>query len=260
MPNASRRSTHASWAPAYVWRRLGHHPAERGDCQAPAQVDGGGARHWYWQAARLRMRVRATNSARHGIHASFPAQARSTQCSSWMACSTATTRTGWAFARRYATMRDEAGVAAQQLKRCVRGRVRPPARLQLRSQLTTRPRVGLVLGAGGTARAACYALNQLGVRDDPASPRAGQGRAAHLCSLRLRARPRQIHELIIHNRTLEKAQRLALDFNGLLYSRTRRRPGESVADRAALLPRACACFRRTQGRSASGWRRWRTWT
>lgn len=53
-----------------------------------------------------------------------------------------------------------------------------------------RPRVALVLGAGGTARAACYALNQLGVDD-----------------------------LIIFNRTMSKAQTLALEFNGSICHR-----------------------------------------
>ena len=52
-------------------------------------------------------------------------------------------------------------------------------------KLSRAPKIGLVIGAGGTARAACYTLKQLGVTT-----------------------------LLIYNRTKEKAERLAGEFGG----------------------------------------------
>jgi len=56
----------------YVWRRVGHHPAKGGDCQALGQADGGGAGDWYNQTAYLGVHVFAANAAWHAMHASVP--------------------------------------------------------------------------------------------------------------------------------------------------------------------------------------------
>jgi len=55
----------------------------------------------------------------------------------------------------------------------------------LSQKLTEKPQVGLIIGAGGTSRAACYALKKLGIQ-----------------------------RLIIYNRTPEKAAKLAQEFGG----------------------------------------------